>query len=281
MSKILIIIPCGQGKIWDKHPEVGQARARDAYTGAPFKVNRAYAEHFSNHWLILSAKYGFISPEFLIPEPYNVTFKKQSTKPVSVSVLRDQIRSQGLDSFEMIIGLGGIEYRKMIEAAYTGYKVKINFPFAGLSLGMGMQAIKKAIGSNELGINDNRPDRSEVLTFKEINVAKNHLQKSDSANKGSEQSDSPDIEVIWNRIINHQREIFQQIRGGEFTYVIRGNAIIPDKTNVPLTKGVFKKALERYPLTSTVAIRDLTGPSYVYAILMDNRICKGGSSFLN
>lgn len=52
MNKVLVIIPCGQGKIWDKIPDKGPVMASEAYTGAPFKVNREYAEHFTEHWVI-------------------------------------------------------------------------------------------------------------------------------------------------------------------------------------------------------------------------------------
>jgi hypothetical protein len=79
MGEMLVIIPCGQSKVWDDQPERGPVKARDAYTGPPFKVNRDYAEAFASRWVILSAKYGFISPDFLIPGPYNVTFKKHAT----------------------------------------------------------------------------------------------------------------------------------------------------------------------------------------------------------
>src|SRR3990172_7019090 len=38
--------------------------------------------------VILSAKYGLISPDFVIPGPYNVTFKNLSTRPIDVRTLR-------------------------------------------------------------------------------------------------------------------------------------------------------------------------------------------------
>jgi hypothetical protein len=145
MSKILVIVPCGQGKIWDKQPDLGPVPAKEAYTGAPFKVNKAYAEHVSDNWIILSAKYGFVSPDFLISEPYNVTFKKQSTNPVSISVLLEQVMAWNLDQFDTIVGLGGKEYRSMIQQAFADHNVRIEFPFEGLPLGMAMQAAKKAI----------------------------------------------------------------------------------------------------------------------------------------
>lgn len=266
----LIIVPCGQGKIWDKQPGLGSAPAKIAYTGASFKVNRTYAEHFSDYWLILSAKYGFVSPDFLIPGPYNVTFKKRSTNPVVVSVLQDQIKSQRLDRYDTIIGLGGIEYRNMIEQAFAGYKVRICFPFAGLALGLGMQATLRAVESNVSGINDNGLDPQETLCIKVLGIEK-PFDYERSRNE-TRPGDLPDIEVIWDRIISHQQEIFRQIRGGEFTYVVKGKAVFPDRTNVQISKSHFKQALEHYPLTSTAKIQNLRGPSYIYTILMDRRI---------
>ncbi|MHB8132539.1 MAG: DUF6884 domain-containing protein [Mobilitalea sp.] len=140
---VLVIVPCGQGKIWDKKM-VGAFAARDVYTGAPFKVNREYAERFADRWFILSAKYGFISPDFMIPEPYNITFKKKSTGPVSISVLQEQIKDMNLGSYDTVIGLGGKEYRTAMEGAF-GVGVNLIFPFSGLPLGKAMQATKRTV----------------------------------------------------------------------------------------------------------------------------------------
>ncbi len=145
MDPVLVIVPCGQRKIWETAPHLGPVPARDAYTGAPFKVNRAYAERFATDWVILSAKYGFLRPEALVPGPYDVTFKRLSTGPVSPAVLHRQVREQGLDRFRGVIGLGGREYRSMIEHAFSGSPAEIRFPFAGLPIGKAMQAIKQAI----------------------------------------------------------------------------------------------------------------------------------------
>ena len=41
-----------------------------------FTTNRAYAEKFGSRWVILSAKYGFIRPDFQIPGPYNVSLNE-------------------------------------------------------------------------------------------------------------------------------------------------------------------------------------------------------------
>lgn len=149
MNGTLVIVPCGQGKVWDKNPHAGPTPAREAYTGAPFKVNRRYAEHFGDRWVILSAKYGFIAPDFLLPGPYNITFKKPSTNPVSVTVLTEQIMRDGLAGFRTVIVLGGKEYRAAVREAFTAEPVTIVAPFAGLPIGKMMQATKGAIEAGE------------------------------------------------------------------------------------------------------------------------------------
>ena len=58
--------------------DAGATPAADAYTGAPFTVNREYAEASGGDWVILSAKYGFLRPTDIIPGPYEVTFKVPS-----------------------------------------------------------------------------------------------------------------------------------------------------------------------------------------------------------
>jgi len=141
----LVIVPCGQAKVWDREPARGPVAAKDAYTGAPFKVNRQYAERFGRPWVILSAKYGFILPEFPIPGPYNVTFKRAATHPVEIGELRRQVRVLGLDRCAQVIGLGGIEYRRAIEQAFAGTTVSLYFPFAGRPIGLMMQATKRAV----------------------------------------------------------------------------------------------------------------------------------------
>lgn len=141
---LLVIVPCGQAKIWDNGFR-GPVAAKDAYTGAPFKVNRDYAESFAEKWVILSAKFGFVEPNFNIPGPYNVTFKDKATVPISFRALRDQIRDQRLAQFRTIVGLGGKDYRHAIEAAFVGSDSTLVFPFAGLRLGEAMARTREAI----------------------------------------------------------------------------------------------------------------------------------------
>lgn len=77
---------------------------------------------------------------------------------------------------------------------------------------------------------------------------------------------------VWSKIIIHEGEVFTQIRGKEFTYIIVGNSIVPSTTNRNIHMNQFEKAYELMPLKNTSAIQDLQGPSYLYAILTDSRI---------
>jgi len=143
--RTLIVISCGKRKIWDENPTASPTKAQDAYTGTPFKVNKEYAEKFSGKWVILSAKYGFLEPDFVIPENYNVTFKDLSTNPISISQLRNQVKQKRLDAFDTVIVLGGRDYAQAVSKAFSGLKVTIKNPLNGLRLGKALAKVKNAI----------------------------------------------------------------------------------------------------------------------------------------
>jgi hypothetical protein len=148
-ARVLVIIACGSAKVWDRHPDAGPTAARHAYVGVPFKVHRAYAERFGDAWVILSAKYGFLRPEDLIPGPYNVTFKRRSSRPIDQASLHRQVLEQGLDHFDQVIALGGADYRARVKDAFASTSVQLHFPFAGLPLGRSLQAAKQAVSSGQ------------------------------------------------------------------------------------------------------------------------------------
>ena len=142
-------MPCGKSKVWDKVPDRGPTPARDAYKGSPFNVNRQYAEAFGTEWCILEHKYGFISPDFAVPGPYNVTFKDPATKPITVAHIREQLTRMRLDNFDTIVGLGFTEYVNVIKAVFAGSRVEVQFPFEGLGLFDYMKAVKQTVESRD------------------------------------------------------------------------------------------------------------------------------------
>jgi len=80
------------------------------------------------------------------------------------------------------------------------------------------------------------------------------------------------IEEVWIRIVANEGKTFTQIRGGQFTYEVKGGAIVLSRTNRILSKNEFEKALVFVPIENTVTLQHLQAPSYLYAILTDERI---------
>ena len=54
--------------------------------------------------------------------------------------------------------------------------------------------------------------------------------------------------------------------------MIAGNSVKPDSVNRCIHVSQFEQALEFVPLHNTKPVQHLQGPSYLYAILMDDRI---------
>jgi hypothetical protein len=50
--------------------------------------------------------------------------------------------------------------------------------------------------------------------------------------------------------------------------------VVPDRTIQQIPKSHFAKALDLVPLAGPGEIQQLRGPSYIYAILMDERISR-------
>jgi hypothetical protein len=77
---------------------------------------------------------------------------------------------------------------------------------------------------------------------------------------------------VFGRIAAHAGETFWQVRGQPFTYEVSGQSVKLHRTNRIVTKAEFAKALERCPLTGPGQINDVQAPSYVFAILVDERV---------
>lgn len=141
VSNLLVVIPCGQSKIWKKDPTHGPAKARVAYVGPPFKVNRAFAERFADKWIILSAKYGLIDPDFIILKDYDVTFTRPSTNPITVDEVRKQLEEmKNLQGYDTVIALGGQKYTDIAKQVFANF-AQVLPPTEGLSLFDAMQKV--------------------------------------------------------------------------------------------------------------------------------------------
>lgn len=81
-------------------------------------------------WLILSAKYGLIEPDFLIPENYDVTIKTKAQKDALVRLVADQIREKRLYEYSEIYSLCGKRYDEILEEAFKSFGCIIKKPFS-------------------------------------------------------------------------------------------------------------------------------------------------------
>ncbi len=83
-------------------------------------------------------------------------------------------------------------------------------------------------------------------------------------------------QVVWQRIVRHQGEQFQTVRGLPFTFEVEGAGIWffrdGKRVNRKLTRTQFEVALSRCPLARTTEISDLMDYPYAFAVLMDRRI---------
>lgn len=80
------------------------------------------------------------------------------------------------------------------------------------------------------------------------------------------------IDELWQRVKAREGEVFRQIRGKEFSYSIDRDVFVPSTTHWLIPKKHFQEALALVPLSDTAAVQHLYGPSYIYAVLMDERI---------
>lgn len=85
----------------------------------------------------------------------------------------------------------------------------------------------------------------------------------------------PDVDAVWARIRAREGEQFRLVRGARFVYAVEGSSVVPDRTEYPIARSEFAKALELVPLRGPGEIQHLRGPSYVYAIISDPRISAG------
>ncbi|ARU63050.1 hypothetical protein CBW65_20280 [Tumebacillus avium] len=146
--KRLCIIPCGSRKIWDTQPDfTGPAAARHTYTGTFHRLCQAYArQFFGEDWVILSAKHGFLRPEDIVPENYDVRFTSSNPlRDVSLEAFIEQAKAKGLTGYDDITILGGKKYTVVVPAVF-GDAPAYHTPLKGCTgIGFMQQRLNQAL----------------------------------------------------------------------------------------------------------------------------------------
>ncbi|WP_368073994.1 DUF7662 domain-containing protein [Paenibacillus odorifer] len=155
-DKSLCIIPCGAAKIWDNQPSIGPVEAQNVYTGVFAVACQRYAKTFFDHWVIMSAKYGFLYPEDIIPEDYNVSF-------ILIAQLKEQAESKGFFKYKEITVLGGKHYADRAKAVFNQGQ-ELFFPLSDCTgIGYMLQRLTRALEGQEAISGDSLESPSEVI----------------------------------------------------------------------------------------------------------------------
>ena len=146
--KRLCIIPCGKKKIWDKHSDYGPMEAKDVYISPFGKACQAYATMFFENWVILSAKHGFLRPNDIVLENYDLAFDSKSDEVISIEQLQKQMVDKSLLQFDEIVLLAGKKHKKVVTKLYP--EEMITYPLEGCKgIGYMLQRLKEAVKERE------------------------------------------------------------------------------------------------------------------------------------
>ena len=80
------------------------------------------------------------------------------------------------------------------------------------------------------------------------------------------------MDSIWEKVKQHQGEVFYTTTGLEFTYEVVDEKVIHSRSKATLSRSDFEKAVLLNPQKASDLHNDVSGPSYVYAIITDPRI---------
>jgi hypothetical protein len=81
-----------------------------------------------------------------------------------------------------------------------------------------------------------------------------------------------EFDQVWQRITSNAGAEFRQKTGKRFTYTATNSSVNPSTTNRALPRGDFATAYARAPLIGPGQLQDSQGPSYIWAILTDDRV---------
>lgn len=105
----VVIVPCGGAKL-DRPAPAGQM-----YTGSYHQACRRAATALGGRLVILSARYGFLTPATVI-EPYDLRMSQPGS--VTVPTLRAQARAMGIDVAGTVTVLAGRDYADPVSAIW-------------------------------------------------------------------------------------------------------------------------------------------------------------------
>ncbi len=96
------------------------------------------------NWVILSAKHGFLRPNDIVLENYDLAFNSKSDEIISMEQLKQQMIEKDLLQFDEIVLLAGKKHKKVVTQLYP--EGTITYPLAGCKgIGYMLQRLKEAV----------------------------------------------------------------------------------------------------------------------------------------
>jgi len=165
LKNTLCIVTCGSRKKWDnKHTQnAGPTAARNVYTHGLSRAGIRFAEKFfPEDWCIMSAKYGFIFPDEIIPENYNEHFDCTTRRKVNIVTHYGLIGLDGLmdqangiiERYSKLYLLAGKCYIKVVREVFPD--IEIESPLHGIKGNIGMQGILSNCVKDDISIKEAR-----------------------------------------------------------------------------------------------------------------------------
>lgn len=103
---------------------------------------------FFENWVILSAKHGFLRPNDIVLENYDLAFDSKSDEIISMEQLKQQMIEKELLQFDEIVLLAGKKHKKVVTQLYQEEIIK--YPLAGCKgIGYMLQRLKGAVGEGK------------------------------------------------------------------------------------------------------------------------------------
>jgi len=134
----IYLVSCVAGKM--PYP----TNAGNLYTSPWFIMARSLVEKTGQPWFILSAKYGLVSPETVIP-PYEKTLNTMgiADRRTWAAMVRKQMDEILPDAGEVVI-LAGVKYRENLMTHLQARFPKVSVPMEGLQIGRQLSWMKNA-----------------------------------------------------------------------------------------------------------------------------------------
>lgn len=119
--------------------------AKDLYVSPWFVKARRYAESICRNWWILSAEYGLLHPERIVP-PYEKTLT--TMRLIQRRAWAAQVRAQmerNLPNADEIVVLAGEKYREFLMPYLRARFAEVVVPMRGLGIGHQLQFLTEAL----------------------------------------------------------------------------------------------------------------------------------------